>query len=216
MIEQEIHSVLKTLALRRPVFHSEADFQHELALELSNHDYQLRLEVPKSVLINRTQVKVEIDIIATKNGQRTALELKYVKSATKIRVDEEIFDLKNTWGTNLSRFDCLSDARRIDSIILAGHANNGYAIFLTNTSEAWENDTSTGSNLAKNFSIHKGRRLERELDYNWYPEKPSQGSVSAKRLPPYSPIRFQRDRIIVWHDYSKFDSTSQVFKYCLL
>jgi hypothetical protein len=216
MIEQEIHSVLKTLALRRPVFHSEADFQHELALELSNLDYQLRLEVPKSVIINRTQVKVEIDIIATKNGLRTALELKYVKSATKIRFDDEIFDLKNTWGTNLSRFDCLSDARRIDSIILAGHANNGFAIFLTNTSEAWEYDTSTGSNLAKNFSIHEGRRLEQGLDYIWYPEKPSQGSVSSKRLPPYSPIRFQRDRIIAWHDYSDLDGASQTFKYCLL
>ena len=44
----DIHQVMADLANRRPVFHSEADFQHELALEIRRVwvDCPIRLEFP--------------------------------------------------------------------------------------------------------------------------------------------------------------------------
>jgi len=44
----QIEPVLASLSVRRPIFHSEADLQHELAHELRVHDpsLALRLEYP--------------------------------------------------------------------------------------------------------------------------------------------------------------------------
>jgi len=68
MEENELHKALKYLSNRRPVFHSEADFQHELALELERFSYQVRLEVPKQIQLNGSNVKAEIDLLIQKDS----------------------------------------------------------------------------------------------------------------------------------------------------
>lgn len=216
MIQEELHDTLKSLASKRPVFHSEADFQHELALELVSRAYQVRLEVPKDISVNKETVKAEIDLLVSKDNIKTAIELKYIKKACTIEHHDELFELKGTWSTNLSRFDCLSDTRRIEALIEAGHAEAGYSIFLSNASDAWKKDNSRTNNMAKFFSIHEGCIIPSNTALDWFPCEPSKGSVSVKRRFPYTPIILLKERLVCWHDYSRFESVNETFRYLVL
>jgi hypothetical protein len=72
--------------------------------------------------LNGAGIPVELDLLFLnpQTGQKTALEIKYVKSAVTIVRNGENFDLKNTWGTNLPRFDCLADFQRVGKMKAAG------------------------------------------------------------------------------------------------
>lgn len=216
MTKDELNKVIKSLSLRRPVFHSEADFQHELAIELANNNYQVRLEVPREITINGTLVRAEIDLLIHKENFMTAIELKYVKTKSTIEHCGEVFQLKETWLSNLSRFDCFADCQRIEAFVDASYANVGYSIFLTNKADAWEKDISNKNNLAKFFTIHHDRNIDANVPIDWYPNQPTKKSVSARRLSPYSPIILKRQRTIEWNEYSIFESVHQKFKYLIL
>jgi len=216
MTKDELNNVMRSLSLRRPVFHSEADFQHELAIELVKNGYQVRLEVPREITINGTLVRAEIDLLIHDGKIWIAIELKYVKTESTIEHCGEVFQLKETWLSNLSRFDCFADCQRIEAFVDACYANVGYSVFLTNKADAWEKDISNKNNLARSFSIHEGRIILSNTPLNWYPNDPTEGSVSSKRLPPYSPITLIRERTIEWFDYSYFESVHQKFKYLIL
>ena len=206
---------MAAVARRRPVFHSEADCQHELALEIHQAGHQVRLEVPRDVQVNGATVRAEIDLLV-KETTWTAIELKYVRQAATIKHGGESFDLAGTWGTNLSRFDCLADLRRVEAIVKAGHARQGYAVFLTNATSAWRDDVSATANMARDFSIHEGRRLPRGRPLDWDPPTPPVASVSRKRLSPFAPILLDRAQDCNWRDYSKLHHPAGVFRYLLL
>lgn len=226
----ELSQHLLHVSLRRPVFHSEADFQHELALELANAGYMVRLEVPRSITINGTQVRAELDLLVQASGRPTdhkgeraagqsgwtVIELKYVKVAKVIVHDGETFDLAGTWGTNLSRFDALADLRRVESIVRAGLAAQGHSVFLTNAKDAWSVDVSGQNIMARQFSLHGGRGLQAGAQLDWVPLNPTRQSVSDKRLTPYAPITLARAQTCTWTTYSQFPGRSGEFKYLLL
>jgi hypothetical protein len=218
MNDQILKATLSALAARRPVFHSEADFQHELAMEISRAGFDLRLEVPFSVNLNGHRVTVELDLLLIDRltKQRAAVEVKYVKSAASIVHNGENFDLKHTWGTNLSRFDCLADFQRVGRLKAAGAVDFGFSIFLTNASEAWDRDAGKGRIMAGQFSIHDGRPLDAGAVFDWDPVLPSRGSVSAKRLPPYTPIIVPSAATCMWTEYSEFQQKNGRFRYLLL
>ena len=209
---------MRALAARRPVFHSEADFQHELAMEFSRAGFDLRLEVPFSVNLNGHQVAVELDLllIDRQTKQKAAVEIKYVKSAASIVHNGENFDLKHTWGTNLSRFDCLADFQRVGRLKAAGAVDFGFSIFLSNASEAWDRDAGNDRIMARQFSIHDGRPLAAGAVFDWEPAQPGRGSVSVKRLPPYTPISVPCVATCTWVDYSYFQQKNGRFRYLLL
>jgi hypothetical protein len=71
----DVHATLDGLAAQRPLFHSEADFQHAVAwnLHLSRPDAAIRLEQPV-----QTPLKVvHVDLVATHGSEVFACELKY-------------------------------------------------------------------------------------------------------------------------------------------
>lgn len=221
MKKEDVKNMMSRLAQRRPVFHSEADFQHELALELVGQDYKVRLEKPFSYSLKNTTVGAELDILATnKDGRTTAIELKYVKTKILITHEKETFDLADSWGTNLSRFDCLADFQRVAGLVNAGHADCGVTIFLTNVSDAWGIDTIRRNTMAKNFSIHDGRDLTAGQQLNWNPLNPPSKSVRENRLHPYAPIVIPVDSQCSWTDYSNLKNSKppdrNLFRYLLL
>lgn len=215
---QMLKRAMRALAARRPVFHSEADFQHELAMEFSRAGFDLRLEVPFSVNLNGHQVAVELDLllIDRQTKQKAAVEIKYVKSAASIMHNGENFDLKHTWGTNLSRFDCLADFQRVGRLRAAGAVKFGFSIFLTNTSAAWTRNSGPTQIKGRQFSIHNGRTLAAGAVFDWKPAPPSRGSVSTKRLYPYTPISVPCAARCNWLDYSDFQQKNGRFRYLLL
>ena len=66
--------ILQELAKKRPVFHSEADFQHALAWEIysSDNDYSIRLEYP----FQHDQGIFYVDILLFNKFEKIVLELK--------------------------------------------------------------------------------------------------------------------------------------------
>jgi hypothetical protein len=55
-----VHQIMKTLAVERPVFHSEADFQHALAWELHRQmpEWAMRLEYRPRKILGRRAVDI--------------------------------------------------------------------------------------------------------------------------------------------------------------
>src|SRR3546814_12238781 len=95
-------------ARRRPVFCSEADFQHELAIEIRrlNPHQKIRLEYP----LGNGQ-RGAIDVLL--QGERTfALELRYLCKGLVIYVDGETFTLSQTSAHDIRRNSvCTNDDR---------------------------------------------------------------------------------------------------------
>jgi|GEM_PF-444652 len=212
--------ILSTLAYHRPVFYSEADFQHELAMTLRSWGYKVRLERPFMVTINNNLVRCELDILATdpKDGLRYAIELKYFKKKFKTTVQQEVFDLPESWLPNLSRFDAWADYARVGAIVTEGHADVGFSLTLTNASTAWSVDTANGNTYARYLSLHEGRAVNQgdQLDWNG---NPGLNAVTARRLAPYAPIVIPANAQCQWCNYSKPNGNppkNRLFRYLLL
>lgn len=213
MNKQDIIEALNILSEVRPVFHSEADFQHALAIILVKKGYDCRLEIPYRIEVNGEDVRAELDILVIEKGsEKTAIELKYVKNRYAGVHNNEHFDLANSWGPNLSRFDCFADLQRVSALVNAGKASNGFCIFLTNKENAWRDDVTASGNLGSQFSIHEGRVLVAGEILNWVGNT-HEGNVGTKRLPPYCPIEINQNLELKWADYS---NSGTCFRYLLL
>ena len=218
MTRQNLTDAMASLAERRPVFHSEADFQHELAMEISRTGFGVRLEIPFEVNLNNVHITVELDLLLlnARTKHKTAVEIKYVKSAVTVDHRGERFNLKNTWGTNLPRFDCLADFQRVGQLKAAGIVDSAFTIFLTNSASAWADNVGGTNIMARQFSIHEGREMNAGALLNWVPANPTVGSVSARRLPPYAPINIPQAATCTWAKYSDFQGRNGSFRYLLL
>jgi hypothetical protein len=213
----QLGNILESLSKRRPIFHSEADFQHELAIELKIEGFSCRLERPVSVKYNGKEVTAYVDILAKcNNGEKwTAIELKYVTVKLDYTHGGERFTLANNWGPNLSRFDCLADWLRVSKIVESRHAENGYSIYLTNSEKAWSDNIMRLGNLGAAFSIHGGREICANDQMDW-PKGIKLSSVSDKRLNPYAPIVAPSNQVIKWVEYSNFAVSNGILKYLIL
>ena len=220
MNRTDIEECMRILAGERPGFHSEADFQHELAMGLRKEGRSVRLEVPTKITLNAVaDLKSEVDIVIREREEVTVIELKYVTMEDSINHGGEDFNLGKNWGTNLSRFDCLADLHRVEAMKSSPlGAKRGFSIFLTNAEDAWTARAPGKPIMAEEFRIHEGHRLvPGSLD--WNPPSPSVGSVSKKRLHPFSPIQISAEQSCIWRDYSNVTNTkggNLQFRYLLL
>jgi hypothetical protein len=126
----DIEDVLLSLAKSRPVFHSEADFQHALAWEIHRHLPQasVRLEYKPPEVTSR----MYLDIWVALGTTRIAIELKYKTRKVKTVVGGEAFDLSNHGAQDLGRYDFLKDIQRLENVCAARRDTVGYTIMLTN------------------------------------------------------------------------------------
>ena len=212
---EQLTALFAQLATHRPVFHSEADFQDELALKLSHAGYRVRLEVPLTIQINGSYIEAQLDLLVIDpDQQRTAIELKYVTAQRLIILEGETFNLKGNWGTNLSRFDGWADFRRVGAFVAAGHADKGFSVFLTSKEQPWNVDASQTDNLGQQFSMHEGRDVRANTVLDWV-GKVGVNNVRGKRLPPYSPIHATHRAVCSWKDYSDIPGRNGRFRYLL-
>lgn len=132
MSKIDVQKILIELSEKRPVFHSEADFQYELAwlLHMKFSQANIRLEKP----YKKENGKIEyVDIFADNGGKKYFIELKYkTKKLEQEEVNGEKFYLKDQGAQDCARYDFWKDISRIESKISKGNNSLGYAIFLTN------------------------------------------------------------------------------------
>jgi len=87
----DMDKILTELSKDRPIFHSEADFQHALAWKIHEKypDFNIRLEKGMSLDYD----KIYFDIFIQKNGNIIIIETKYKTKEIDITVGNEIFNL---------------------------------------------------------------------------------------------------------------------------
>lgn len=156
----ELCRAMASLGRRRPIFHSEADFQFALAWEIQSlyPDAQVRLEVPKRV----GNQSYKVDLWFEVGGLRHAVELKYFKNTIEVDLSGETFRHGDAMAHDINRYDFLKDVQRMEQLLAFEHADSAYAIALTNHPQYW-NMRAPGNRVDEALSIEQGRRLTGRL-----------------------------------------------------
>src|SRR6059036_11880 len=109
---------MAALALVRPLFHSEADFQHAFAWQLhsAHPDARIRLET-------RPRPGVRLDVMALIGGRRVAVELKYLLRDLSATVEDELFELPFQSAQDVRRYAPTSSPGRLRARSRAGRTS---------------------------------------------------------------------------------------------
>lgn len=200
MTKIDIEKLLHRLSNTRPVFHSEADFQHELAWLLHNEfpKSNIRLEKPYA----KENGKVEyVDIFTNLDNKKYFIELKY--KTEKLKLGEEIkgekFYLKNQGAQDCGRYDFWKDVSRIESKVAENNNSLGYVIFLTNDHSYLKEPKKT--TLTYNYRTTNGRIVA----------KCNLGSLRGYNKGREKDIDIKNSYEIKWKDYG-----NNGFKFLLL
>ncbi len=153
-----LEDVLTSLATVRPVFHSEADFQHALAWELHrlHPEAIIRLEVRPD-----PDLREAVDLRLIVDGVEIFIELKYLLRSLDLEINGERFVLRNQGAQPLSRYDVLKDVARLERFCVSGA--KGFAVVLSNDQALWK---AGGAETIDNaFRIHDGAELSGTLGW---------------------------------------------------
>lgn len=150
----DLGETLVRLAKRRPVFHSEADFQLAFAWEVQRIDPLIEVYLETRPLQG---VRLDIAFERPDLGQYTAVELKYLTRPWSGTIGGQQYDLKNGARDN-GRYDVVKDIARVERFVESRAGANGAVIVLTNDSGYWEpKEGSTAIDSA--FRINEGAVL---------------------------------------------------------
>lgn len=187
-----IRELLQHLAQQRPVFHSEADFQHSFAWLLQQRlpHAAIRLEMPFA-LEERSRY---LDIWVSTPTQNWAFELKYKTRKTVATVNGERYSLKNHSAQDVNRYSVLKDIERLEHLASGRSNTTGYAILITNDSSYWMPATKTDA-IDMDFRLHNKREIHGPLIWG---EKASAGTTKGVERP----INLKGRYAVEWRDYS--------------
>jgi hypothetical protein len=146
-VEGLISRAIERLAERRPLFHSEADFQLALAWQLQQDEPSAELRLEKRIDVPR----VELDILSVLDGRRYGLGLKFPRSKLDVEVAGERFVLR-TGAPVLDRYDVLRDVARLERLVAEGIIDEGCGVVLTNVPGLWQPGIARGSLQLRRFS----------------------------------------------------------------
>lgn len=185
-----LDDVLKDLAAQRPVFHSEADFQHALAWAIheADPDIPIRLEY-KPLLDERLYLDVWLG-----REPPIAIELKYATRSLDVTVSRERFILKDQAAQDWTRYDFLKDVTRLERIATVLPGASGFALLLTNDHLYWRCGGRPDTVDAA-FRLHEGRKVSGEL--RWLAHAGA-GTTSGREQPIDLRARYD----LAWRPYS--------------
>lgn len=196
----DIHEFMNLLAQNRPIFHSEADFQHAFAWQLHQQftNADIRLELP----IHVGDKWMYVDIWASDSNMKLAFELKYKTRKFAADYNGETFHLKNHGAQDLGKYDFLKDITRLE-LMKYKTASEGYAILLTNDNQYWGSGSKDES-FARNFRLHDTRNLNGDL--GWY-GTPSSGTTKNRE----AILAVSGNYFCTWTNYSSTSGSN--FRY---
>jgi hypothetical protein len=200
----DIHHLMSELARSRPVFHSEADFQHALAWQIREAmpDCSVRLEFKP---FPDDDKRMYLDIWLPTVG--VAIELKYPTRKLELNHNDEYFSLADHSAQDIQRYDFLKDLQRLENVV-ARHqpAKAGYAVLLTNDSGYW-NVPQNANTIDSEFRLHEGRTITGRLAWS---ERAGRGTTRNRE----KALEIQRSYDLHWRDYSAFGrARNERFRY---
>jgi len=190
--------IMEALTRSRPLFHSEADFQHAFAWELhrSAPECDVRLEVP----VRTTAVAIHLDLLVRSPFEQVAFELKYKTRALLTSIDGEDFVLTNQAAQDIGRYDFFKDLSRVETFSRAAPRRRGYAIFLTNDSAYWK-PPSTPEHGYAGFAMNDGRHVSGTLSWG---ARTSEGTRRGRE----PEIAIRGHYLLRWKMYSNVANSS--------
>jgi hypothetical protein len=158
----DVPAALARLCKTRPVFHSEADFQHALAWDIHEHhpEAAVRLEFRPRKLAERAY----IDLWFSDETLITAMEVKYKTRRLTAEVNGELFELLNHGAHDHGRYDVLWDVRRLEEVVAAYPTACAFAVLLTNDSYYWTAGKRQVT-IDAAFRLHEASRLQGTLGW---------------------------------------------------
>ncbi|WP_009962596.1 DUF7669 domain-containing protein [Verrucomicrobium spinosum] len=195
-MEIDIVNVLERLSVRRPILHSEADFQHALAWELKTlyPEIEVRLEIPESF----KEARAFVDMIVYMAGKPIFIELKYKTAPLCAVHNGEGYTLKRQGASDQGSYDFLKDVSRIEEFTKRTPGSEGFAIILTNDETYW-NDVNSRVTIDREFRLYDGRVLTGKLQWQSYA---GTGSVVGRE----APITISGGYPLSWKWYSNLHS----------
>ena len=150
----DIAEMMAGVSRVRPIFHSEADFQHALAWHIHQAipDCGVRLEY-------RPFPNENLYLDLWLSGIGIALELKYATSRLDHDEGGEILSLRNQSALDVRRYDVVRDIERLEKVSGLPHVRGGYAILLTNDAAYWTPPTRSLETIDAAFRVHEGRTI---------------------------------------------------------
>lgn len=196
----DIHALMATLAVRRPIFHSEADFQHELAWEarLKDPHMTVRLERP---FPGRTSGA--IDLIFARDARSHAVEVKYLTALFHNDINGEPFRLKNQGAQDIRRYDVCRDIERMEAFCTET-GRSASVVVLTNDPYYWKGRLNAGT-CAEAFDTSGRRELFGELRWAEH----TGGTMKGRE----APISLGSRYLPHWEDYSDLGGTKGLLRY---
>lgn len=196
----DIPCLLVQLARRRPIFHSEADFQHELAWQIRRcHPcVDIRLEVPFDIDgsndSGKGRTRGALDILIRHRRRKMALELKYMCAPLSHEIDGESFELKNQGAHDIRCYDVWKDVMRMERFV-KDHKNASAAVIaLTNDSKYWNGPKKSDAYYAQ-FSLKDKRNVSGTLNWDG---RASDGTKKGRE----ESINLENNYEIRWKYYS--------------
>ncbi len=194
--------VMARLAAARPMFHSEADFQHAFAWQLRElaPDMRVRLET-------RPAPGVRLDLLVTSADglAQTAVELKYLTRLWHGEVAGERFELKDQGAQDMRAYDVVKDIARVERFVAARSGGNGVVICLSNDPSHWNAPSHGRATNADQFRVHEGTRLEGARAWG-----PLTGAGSSKGRE--EPLGLVGSYDMRWQDYSALPGPRGTFR----
>lgn len=187
----DLAETLAALAVRRPVFHSERDFQVALAWQVHLADPYIRVCLESRP---KEGVHLDLEFVSPDSESSTAIELKYFTRKWAGVSDGQQFSLKQQGANDYGRYGLVKDIQRIEEFVRLRPGSNGAAIALTND-EAYSIATphSTASDTA--FRIGEGDVLGGLHEWRRPP-------ASAKHGPA---LELEGRYTMRWSKFSTFD-----------
>lgn len=187
----DLNVVLAALADRRPVFHSEADFQLAFAWQIQLGDPTLRVR-----LETRPAPGVHLDLEVSDPGSNrvTAIELKYLTRRWSGTVGGEQFDLAEHSARDIRGYDVVKDIARIERFTANRSGADGAVVVITNEAGYWRGPNHTRETNADAFRLSEGTVVSGE--HNW--RRPD-GPTAAQRP---EPLHIIGRYVMRWSDYS--------------
>ncbi len=196
-LSEAIEHWMTILSRRRPVFHSEFDFQFALCNELE-HAGVSRIRLERMVQLTGNP-RFRVDIMGQVEDTPIALEVKYPKKRFVGTVSsdgcDESFNLPSSGAFDLDAHAIWKDASRIEELLAAEIVEAGAVIALSNF-DFWDQRKHRHRTQAYDFRLWQGREVEAGTVLS-FPD-------SAKWVTrEYSPVQLRCSYRCNWRQYSE-------------
>ena len=197
----DLDTTLMELAVQRPVFQNEMDFQFSFAWQIKMKFPNWNIRFEKN-LTDSEDEKRRIDLWI--EGENTyAIELKYPTQRLFHEVNNEIFKLRNQSAVDYSRYAFLKDIQRMEEVVGNNTDVKGYAILITNDMSI-ELPPTKDDVADFQFRIHEGKVINNE-ELDWIRKEGGQSFGDME-----NPIKLRGTYKFNWKDYSELKNKNNL------